>query len=93
MNAGTLANVIIGALSILAVLVLAVLGGVIRIVMRFASMEERISSLAAHIPSLRSDMDREHAEIYAVIREDRRSSNERLMRLESRAIGGSGQGM
>lgn len=86
MTSDDLAGVLIGAASILAVIAIATLGGVIRMSIRWGHIESKLQDVAVAVAGLRGDMDREHADIYGVIREDRRATNDRLTRVEAAAF-------
>lgn len=75
-------SIIIGALTLIFLVMSAMLGTLVRVVAKWTRTEDKISNLAEDMQDLVKDKDRVHSEMLAQMREDRSATDRRLRWLE-----------
>lgn len=75
-------TIIISGIGLIFTVMSAILALIVRAVIKWTKVEDRLVHLAADVAQLVEDKDKTHKEILDVIREDRKATNERLTYLE-----------
>jgi hypothetical protein len=83
MSNDTVIGLAIAAAAVIVPALITMLVLLVRMSMRWATMESRLTSIDNAVTSVRADFASADAELYAVVREDRHNNNERFTRLES----------
>ena len=86
MNAESLAGLAIAGLTLLWVVTTGILAVLVRGTARWSKTEERVSQLAEQQNKSATDAARLYSEIMAQVREDRRTTHERLTYIERRTM-------
>jgi deoxyadenosine/deoxycytidine kinase len=79
-------------LTILAILLIPAIGLLVRLVVKWTKVEDRLESLARSMEVLVQDKEKTHSEMLAQMREDRTATNTRLRWLEEHVWRGEGRG-